>query len=404
VRTITNCRACESNKLIDVVDLGEQYLSDFREDDTKPPKYPLEVVMCKECKLVQLRHTTPSHEMYHERYGFKSGVNDTIKNDLESIVKHALMYKPKNGSWLDIASNDGTLLSFVPKGWHREGTDPIGKLCKQAEAHADRIVNDFYKKENFEENQFDVITSISMFYDLDDPNKFVKEVRHALKENGVWIIQQNYLLTTLMLNAVDNICHEHLEYYSLLSLENLLNRYDLEVNEVTTSMINGGSFRTVVSRKGTYPISPSVQAQRDMEKRFGLEKPSVYKRFGEIVKFQLAQLRDFVDEINGRGEEVYIYGASTRGGTIWQGAGLDVNDLPKAVERNPEKVGKKIAAIGVPIISEEQAREEHPKYMLVSPWFFKEEFVKREAEYINTGGTLIFPLPLLELVGPDTKQ
>lgn len=396
MRTITTCRACGSKKLIDVVDLGEQYLSDFREDTSKPPKYPLKVVLCEDCKLVQLRHTTPSHEMYHERYGFKSGVNNTIRADLENIVKHALMYKPKNGRWLDIASNDGTLLSYVPKGWHREGTDPIGKLCKEAEQHANRIVNDFYKGENYKED-FDVITSISMFYDLDDPNKFVKEVTDHLAENGVWIIQQNYLLTTLMLNAVDNICHEHLEYYSLLALENLLDKFGLEVNEVTTSMINGGSFRTVVSRKGTYPVLPSVQEQRDRETRFGLEKPEVYARFGIIVQGLLKELKDTIDEINAKGEKVYIYGASTRGGTIWQGAGLDVNDLPYAVERNPDKVGKYIASIGVPIISEEQARKEKPEYMLVSPWFFKDEFVEREAEYLKEGA-FIFPLPSVEII------
>jgi len=396
MRTITKCRACGSKKLLDVVDLGEQYLSDFREDTSKPPKYPLLVVLCEDCKLVQLRHTTPSHEMYHERYGFKSGVNNTIRADLESIVKHALMYKPKNGRWLDIASNDGTLLSYVPDGWHREGVDPIGKLCKEAEQHANRIVNDFFRADYFKE-PFDVITSISMFYDLDDPNKFVKEVTDCLAENGVWIIQQNYLLTTLMLNAVDNICHEHLEYYSLLALENLLDKFGLEVNEVSTSMINGGSFRTVVSRKGTYPIFPSVQEQRDRETRFGLEKPEVYGRFGIIVQGLLRELKETIDEINAKGEKCYIYGASTRGGTIWQGAGLDVNDLPYAVERNPDKVGKYIASIGVPIISEEQARKEKPEYMLVSPWFFKDEFVEREAEYLKEGA-FIFPLPSVEII------
>lgn len=396
MRTITKCRACGSSKLLEVVDLGEQYLSDFREDTSKPPKYPLLVVLCEDCKLVQLRHTTPSHEMYHERYGFKSGVNNTIRADLENIVKHALMYKPKNGRWLDIASNDGTLLSYVPEGWHREGVDPIGKLCKEAEQHANRIVNDFFKADYYKES-FDVITSISMFYDLDDPNKFVKEVTDCLAENGVWIIQQNYLLTTLMLNAVDNICHEHLEYYSLLALENLLDKFGLEVNEVSTSMINGGSFRTVVSRKGTYPILPSVQEQRDRETRFGLEKPEVYGRFGIIVQGLLRELKETIDSINENGEKCYIYGASTRGGTIWQGAGLDVNDLPYAVERNPDKVGKYIASIGVPIISEEQARKEKPEYMLVSPWFFKDEFLEREKEYLKEG-SFIFPLPSVEII------
>ena len=397
MRTVTKCRSCGSVKLIDIVDFGEQYLSDFREDESKPPKFPLKVILCEDCKLMQLRQTTPSGEMYHERYGFKSGVNDTIKADLKNIVEHALMYKPQNGAWLDIASNDGTLLSYVPKGWRREGTDPIKKLCKEAESHADRIVNDFYKSENFKEDKFDVITSISMFYDLDDPGAFVEDVLLSLADNGVWIIQQNYLFATMMLNALDNICHEHITYFSLMALENLLDRYGLEVNEVTESMINGGSFRTVVSRKGTYPVLPSVDATRGKEERFGMKTLEPYTRFGELCKFNLMSLSEMIKGLNEKGKTVYIYGASTRGGTIWQGANLDVKDLPKAVERNPEKVGKYISSIGVPIISEEEARKDCPDYMLVSPWFFKDEFIKREAEYLKKGH-FIFPLPLIEVI------
>lgn len=399
MRTITECRSCHSADLVDVLDLGDQYLSDFRDDDTKPPKYPLEVVLCRECKLVQLRHTTPSHEMYHERYGFKSGVNDTIKADLQDVVHHALSINPKPHKWLDIASNDGTLLSFVPKKVGRWGCDPIKKLCDEAKEHGN-IRNNFYTAQDFKEvGPFDVITSISMFYDLDDPNKFVREVSAMLAETGIWIIQQNYLLTTMQLNAVDNICHEHLEYYSLLALCNLLERHGLEVNHVSTSMINGGSFRTVVSRKGTYPVDGSVNQQLYEEERFGIHREQVYKGFAMEVSSQLKELKQLVDDINSKGDTVYIYGASTRGGTIWQGAGLDVNDLPYAVERNPDKVGKKIASIGVPIISEEEARKRKPAFMLVSPWFFRDEFIQREKEYLDGGGRFIFPLPTVEIVG-----
>lgn len=399
MKTITKCRACQSGKLLSVLDLGEQYLSDFRVDDVKPPKYPLDVVLCEDCKLVQLRHTTPSNEMYHERYGFKSGVNNTIKGDLKDITEHALRYKPNPLKWLDIASNDGTLLSFVPKNVFRVGVDPIKKLCVEAEQHANKIVNRFFDSCDFKDDKFDVVTSISCFYDMDDPSKFVKEVCDVLADDGVWVIQQNYLLTTIQLNAVDNICHEHLEYYSLMALENLLERFGLEVNEVTTSMVNGGSFRTVVSRKGTFDIDKSVEAQRKQEDLALLDKPQTYTNFGLQVAQQLEELSRLVKDINRQGGEVFIYGASTRGGTIWQGAELDVNDLPFAVERNPDKVGRKIASIGVPIISEESARKLHPEFMLVSPWFFRDEFVEREQEYLKTGGKFIFPLPTVEIVG-----
>ncbi len=398
MKTITKCRACDSDKLTDIINLGTQQLADFRFDKEAPPAYPLDVVFCENCKLVQLRHTTPSYEMYHDRYGFKSGVNNTIKADLQDIVQHAYSYKDNPSTWLDIASNDGTLLSFVAGKVMRTGVDPVGFLCEEAKPHADKIVNDFFDASYFKDEKFDVVTSISCFYDMDDPNKFVSDVVRVLDDKGVWIIQQNYLLSMLETQAVDNICHEHIEYYSLMALENLLDKYDLEVVETSTSMINGGVLRTVVGRKGVFDVHESVQQQRDKENEWQLDTTKPYEAFAESVKKQLHELSLLVKDINKRGERIYVYGASTRGGTIWQSANLTEVDLPYAIERNPAKVGKYMSCIGSKIISEEQAREEKPEYMLVSIWFFKDEVVKREQEYVKNGGKLVFPLPTLEIV------
>jgi SAM-dependent methyltransferase len=398
MRTITECRACGSDDLEEIISLGEQYLADFREDDSKPPKYPLDVVFCNKCTLVQLRHSTPPRDMYHSRYGFKSGVSQSIKQDLADIVKEAMQYRPEPRAWLDIASNDGTLLSNVPSQVWRVGVDPVDFLCKEAEQHADKIVNDFFSAEPFEPwEKFDVVTSISCFYDMDDPRKFVGDVCKVLDDNGVWIIQQNYLLTMLETNAIDNICHEHLEYYSLMALEKLLEPFGLEVVDVSTSMINGGVIRTVVGRKGVFPVQDTVEQQRTKEAEWKLDTTEPYEKFAHEVARHLRKLQDFVKEANEAGKKVYVYGASTRGGTIWQSASLTSKELPYAVERNPAKVGKYMSCIGSKIISEEQAREEKPDYMLVSIWFFKDEVVPREAEYLKSGGKLVFPLPEFEI-------
>ncbi len=395
--TINRCRSCNKQGLESVLRLGDQRLSDFRDDDYLTHPYPLNVVFCPHCTLVQLETTTPRKFMYHERYGFKSGVNDTIREDLKSVVHEALDWFPDVCMWLDIASNDGTLLSFVPEDCYRVGIDPVKKYCDEAKAHADTIINDYFSQTHFTSGEFDVVTSVSMFYDLDDPNEFVNGVKRVLADNGIWVIQQNYLLATLELGAVDNVCHEHLTYFSLLALEHLLNRHDLEVVDVSTSTVNGGSFRTVVAKKGQYAVRASVAEQRNLELDAALDTIHPYRVFERRVRRNLADLKALIDALNEQGKSVYIYGASTRGGTIWQAAGLTVKDLPFAVERNPEKVGKKIGSIGVPIISEEQAREEHPDYMLVSPWFFRDEFEKREAEYLDSGGHFIWPLPKLEV-------
>lgn len=397
MRTITECRSCAGN-VVEFLDLGMQYTSDFREDDSDTPAYPIVAVKCDDCHLVQLRDTTPSYEMYHDNYGFKSGVSNSIKDDLKDNVNNALKYFKKPSNWMDIASNDGTLLSFVPKGTFKVGVDPITKYCKMAEEHADLIVNDFYSAELVDGIQFDVITSISCFYDMDDPNKFVKDVAQVLARKGIWIVQQNYLLPTMQLNAVDNFCHEHLEYYTLLSMEPLLERHGLEVIEVSTSMVNGGSIRTIIAHKGAYPTQDSVERQRTIEKDYKLDTWAPYHRFAKDVWKNLRELKLFVSDAKKDGKTVAILAASTRGATIWQSANITGEDVLFAVERNPEKVGKYFNAIHAPIVSEETAREVKPDYMIIGPWFFADEIIERESEYMAKGGALVVPLPKMKIV------
>jgi len=398
MRTITNCRSCWSEDLVEFLDLGEQHLSDFRLDDSATPTCPLVAVICQDCLLVQLRHTAESSDMYHENYGFKSGVSNSIKADLKDVVSTALEYYDGPRTWLDIASNDGTLLSFVPNSMYRTGVDPIKKYCDMAEKYADEIINGFFDAGDIE-GKYDIVTSISCFYDMDEPNKFVHDVSLVMSEDGIWVIQQNYLLPTLQMSAVDNFCAEHLEYYTLLSLEPLLHRHGLEIIDLSTSMVNGGSIRTVVAKLGVYKPSENVAIQRNIESDYGLDTMEPYRNFATEVMGNINELRELVDVINKSGKKVAILAASTRGSTIWQTTKLTKEDTPYAVERNPEKVGKYFSAMGIPIISEEEARKRKPDYMIIGPWFFATEIIEREKDYIANGGKLIIPLPKLTVVG-----
>lgn len=394
LRAIKECRACKNTNLVDFLDLGKQYLSDFREDDSKPPLYPLRVTICEGCKLVQLRHNTPQSEMYHSNYGFKSGISDSIRADLDDAVTHAFQYVNDPKTWLDIACNDGTLLSFVPPDVYRVGVDPVSFLAVEAEQHADIIVNDYFSADAVG-GEYDVITSISCFYDMPDPLQFVKDVNDLLGDGGVWLIQQNYLLTTLQLSAVDNFCHEHLEYYTLYSLEKLLSKVGLEVNEVVVSSVNGGSIRTMVSRKGTFDIDPSVENQRQIEADFGVDQTVTYMDFAVDVGEQLTMLYNLIKSLKLEGKSIGILAASTRGATIWQCIELGPEQIDFAVERNPAKVGKMFSAIGVPIISEKEARRRNPDYLLIGPWFFADEIMERERDF---DGHFIIPLPEVEII------
>lgn len=393
------CRICKSSKLTGVLSLGNQYLSEFRSDDTKPEKYPLDLVICKECNQVQLKHTAPQNLLYTDDYGYRSGINTTMVNHLKDLVFELIwVLDLKFGDTvIDIGSNDGTLLKWYPSGYHRVGFDLISKFSK------DYIGTGIaYYAKSYNANAWGlkakVITAISMFYDVDDPITLMQEMTKGLCKDGVIIIQQNYLLEMLKNNAFDNIVHEHICYHSVQSMQKIVEQCELEIFDVRVNDLNGGSFRTYICHKGSYPVSARVKQQISYELDYELDHLGAYEDFAKRVGVVAEELYSLLANIARREESCYIYGASTRGNTLLQYCGIDNRLIQKAVERNPEKFGKKIASVGIPIISEEQARKEHPSYFLVLPWFFREEIVRRESEYLKSGGKLIFPLPQVEVV------
>ena len=395
---IKQCRSCKSSRLVDILSLGDQYLSDFiREHDPKPEKHPLNLIMCQDCDLVQLRHSAPPSLMYNNNYGYRSGINETMRNHLKGIVEEAVKrvdLKPVD-IVVDIGSNDATLLKNYPDNVVKVGFDPVEKFGEYYNRPNLQHINNYFSADEYTKHfskKAKIITAISMFYDLEDPSSFVRDLVSILDPDGILIIQQNYLLGMIQQNAFDNICHEHLEYYSLTSLTRLLNRYGLDVVDAEMNDLNGGSFRVYVKHMNT------VKKMRIMEQKMKLNNRSTYLLFAMKVQSLARKINKFIKDVNEKGKSVYIYGASTRGNTLIQACKLDNTLIKAAVERNPEKFGKFYSGTNIPIISEEQARAEKPDYMLVLPWFFKAEFIKRESEYLKKGGHLIFPLPHFEVV------
>lgn len=402
---IKKCRVCKANELDDILSLGDLYLSEFTKHDKKPPKYPLVLTLCAKCHLLQLRHNTPSALLYNNNYGYKSGINKTMQNHLKEIVFDALKKHNKTRNKLvcvDIGANDGTLLKNYNSNVFKVGIEPIEKYAKECKKYADLVINDFFSyeifKQEMKDKKADIITAISCFYDMSDPNKFVSDVAKIMDENGIFVIQQNYLVSMLKQNAFDNIVHEHLEYYSLTSLNNLLNRHNLEVFDVKTTDLNGGSFKTYISYKGKRKILKSVKKMENIEKRLKLSDGKIYHDFALRISKNKNKIKKFIEKEVKKGKKIYIYGASTRGNTLLQYFDLNKSLIPYAVERNPEKWGKKLASLSIPIISEKKARKDKPDYMLVLPWFFQKEFLKREKQYLDNGGKFIFPLPSIKII------
>lgn len=402
---ITHCRACQSTALTTILSLGNLALSDFISINKKPPKYPLTLVLCRSCTLVQLKHTVPQSQLYTERYGYKSGMNTTMKEELKEIVwktQKMITCSHKTYTAVDIGANDGTLLTNYPKGIMTVGIEPIKKFAKECRKRSDIVIKDFFRYQSYRakvgNTKAHIVTAISCFYDMEDPNEFLSDAKRILHEHGVLVIQQNYLVDMLKNGAFDNIVHEHLEYYSLLSLENVLTRHNLEVFEVELSSVNGGSFRTYIAHKEQRKVSPAVYKLRKREQTMNLHDRKIYRKFAQTTLQNKKRLQALLGKLKRRNKSIYVYGASTRGNTLLQFFGLTSKTISAAVERNPEKWGSKISSVGIPIISEEQARRERPDYMLILPWFFRDEFVEREKEYLRLGGKFIFPLPRVDIV------
>jgi NDP-4-keto-2,6-dideoxyhexose 3-C-methyltransferase len=402
VKTRATCRACESRQLVDVLDFGNPFVSNFADvaDATNWPRVPLELVLCTGCTLLQLRHTTPSDWLYRH-YWYKSGVNAAMRAALADIARKASEFVSLRGGdkVLDIGCNDGTLLrSYETQGIHRVGFEPAENLAREASTDGScRIINEFFSAAPVTGQQFRIITSIAMFYDLEDPNKFVADAASLLAKDGVWVIEMHYLLLTLARNAFDAVCHEHLEYYSLRSLEPLLARHGLEIADVETNEVNGGSFRVYIVHRGSesarvFERWGRVESARASERRLALDQPATYQEFGDRVHKIGDRLRAFLQKEHSRGKELFVYGASTKGNTLLQIFGFDHRLLRAAAERNPEKWGKFTVGTWIPIVSEAEARA-HADYFLLLPWHFLADMRNREREFLDGGGKLIAPLP-----------
>lgn len=412
-RTIerATCRACD-RPLATLVSFGEHFVSNFVTDgEGEGERIPLELTRCVACNLVQLRHTASPDNLYRN-YWYKSGTNQSMRDALADIANKAetLVGLEPGDTVLDIGCNDGTLLaSYKTPGIYRVGFDPARNLSVLSRSVAEKVVVDFFDADVFladadlQNRRPKVVTSIAMFYDLEDPNTFVDAVGKVLDPSGVWVIQMSYLPLMLQENAFDNVCHEHLEYYSLSSLEHLLGRHGFAVVDLEVNDVNGGSFRVYVRKKDQalgWPIgvAGSVGEMRAGEAALGLDAPDVYLAFVRRVEELKRRTVEYVRGEKAAGRTVYVYGASTKGNTLLQYYGLDGSVITAAAERNPDKWGKMTVGTHIPIVSEEEARARRPDSFLVLPWHFIREFAERERPYLENGGRLVLPLPGFRLV------
>jgi SAM-dependent methyltransferase len=414
IKTRTTCRVCGSSSLKKVIDLGPQYLQgSFIKPGKEMPstrKIPCTLVRCNPeedenaCGLLQMEHSVPP-EILYAAYWYRSGTNNTMRSHLKGIVDDVTSYvRKKDAIVLDIGCNDGTLLGYYPKGGMKYGVDP-SDIAQEIKEDA-IVVQDIFPSqklvETLEGKTLDIITSIAMFYDLENPVEFVSGIKQLLSHKGVWVFEMSYMPTMLKLDSFDTICHEHLEYYSLAVIEIILKKAGMRLFKISFNDINGGSIRCFATHDSNIAydnaedialLNETRQAEFDME----LDTDKPYDAFWERISRLKIELHDLLVRLKTENKVVHIYGASTKGNTILQWCEIDHTLIPYAAERNPDKYGAMTLGTNIPIISEAESRAMNPDFYLVLPWHFKEEFLEREKETLAKGTGLIFPLPKIEI-------
>ncbi len=398
IKKVKQCLLCKNKKLKKIFSLGNLFVSNFVKKNKikKGIKSPLNLIYCNSCELIQLSHIAPQEIMYKRFYWYRSGVTKTMREGLKDIFNDSLKYTKikKKDLVLDIGANDGTLLKYYKNKSITLGCEPAKNLQKELKKNCHYRMENFWSFKEFLKisSKYNlpkpkIITAIGMFYDLEDPNKFIRDAALSLHEEGVFIAQLMCLKSMVAKNDIGNICHEHIEFYSIKSLKFLFETNGLEIFKIEENEINGGSFRIYCRKFKTGSIKLPNEDVSEMMKKF-------VKR----VKFNKKITMNFLNKRKKEGKTIFLYGASTKGNTLLQYYGINNKLIPYAAERSPEKWNKYTVGSGIKIIDENTARKMNPDFFLVTPWGFIKEFKKREREWKKDGGKFIVPFPKMKII------
>ncbi len=403
---IKKCRNCNSNKLLYLFSLGNLcFTGKFSTPKHKIKKKPVTLVICKDCELVQLAHNYDLKYLYGPDYGYRTGINKTMTDHVKNITK-ILAKKTslkKNDAVLDIASNDGTLLNFYKKNIIKFGVDPILNKYKKNYKKIKYTVSSFFSAEkvkNKTNKKFKIVTALSVFYDLVNPNKFLNDVKKLLLPEGVFLLEFADLASIIKYKMFDTICHEHLEYYSSKVIINLIQNNGLRVFDIKQNNINGSSKQYFICHNNSKIKSKTSVIKKILleEKRLKLNKVQSFKTFIKKINSLRKKLNNKLKTIKRNNETVHCYGASTKGNVLLQYFKIDNKKINFAAERNKNKYGLITPGSRIKIISEKLSRSMKPNYYLVLPWHFKKEILKRERNTLKNGTKFIFPLPNYDIV------
>ena len=405
---ITSCRNCKSKYFSKLFTLGKMcFTGKFPKNlTTNIPKVVISLIMCKSCKLVQLDRNFNPKYLYDTNYGYRTGINATMTQHVNGVVKESIkiVKLKKKDSVLDIASNDGTLLNFYKKNIFRVGIDPLIKKYKNQYKNINFGIQEFFSYKAIQKKKinkkFKIITALSMFYDLPNPNRFLEDVKKVLDKEGIFVLEHADLLSIIKNCQFDTICHEHLEYYSTKVIIELMNKNELRVFNLKANTINGGSMRYYICHKDSKYKNNNKKINKILreEMKSKLDKPNTFSDFFKLINVQKKKLLKLINKIIKKKETIHGYGASTKGNVLLQYFGIYSNKISYIADRNPQKVNLYTPGTKIKIVSESFSRMCKPNYYLVLPWHFKKEIILREKKVIKDGSKFIFPLPKVKIV------
>lgn len=410
IKKIEKCRISGDTNLISVLNIGEQFLTGVfpSSKETIITKGPLELVWSAKSQLLQLNYSYDLNEMYGKNYGYRSGLNKSmVKHLTDKINSLERRVDLKSGEFvIDIGSNDATSLkSYLTSGIKKLGVDPTGEKFRDFYTDGIELIPDFFPSaevaSKLRGSKVKIITSIAMFYDLEDPIFFAQSIADVLDKNGVWHFEQSYMPSMLRLNSYDTICHEHIEFYTLGNIKYILDRAGLKIIDVQMNGINGGSFAVTAALRDTSLKANDVLINwlLEQELKMGFDTPKPFRDFEDRVYKHRESMKTLIDSLNSDNKTILGYGASTKGNVLLQFCNFVDTDIKAVADVNPDKYGCFTPGSNIPIISEKDAKKMAPDYYLVLPWHFKDGIIHREQEFLNNGGKLIIPFPEIEIIG-----
>ena len=404
---IKNCRNCKNTELFDLFSLGKisftgRFPNTIRQN---VPKAYLNVLMCKKCKLVQLDRNFDLNYLYGKNYGYRTGINKTMTDHVKKIVsKCSALVKLKSKQYvLDIGSNDATLLNFYANDIIKVGVDPLVNKYKKFYKKINYKISNFFKIKDIEKikikKKFKIISALSVFYDLRDPNKFIKEIKKLLDDRGVFVLEHVDLYYIIKNNIFDTICHEHLIFYSSKIIIEMMKNNGLKVFNHEYNEINGGSSRYYICHSKTnFKVSKNIKKVLLRENLQGIELKKTYKVFFTKILNEKIKLIKLIKKIKNEEQDIHGYGASTKGNVLLQFYNINNKVVNYIADRNPLKWNSFTPGTKIKIISESQSRKIKPHFYLVLPWHFKNEILIREKNIRKKGTKFIFPLPKVRVV------